>query len=229
MNLQEVMMNDASESQKVSVLRIIWISLAGFGILFLIAFIFGFLEGHRASGGGDFSGKAIALLTTAGLSILGLGYVIWNQWKKLRLNSDHATPREKFNRNIILVCLGFGVLSAVAMALLSPDTITNVDSISNMSMFTNSKIPAIAALLIAAFWGIIMPIIAYYWHKKAIDEQEAAAYRDGGYYAAYAYIIGAPTWWILARGGILPEINGFVIFMAFNLIWCGVWFYKKYI
>ena len=64
--------------------------------------------------------------------------------------------------------------------------------------------------------------------ERAIDEQEASAYRDGGYYAAYALLIGAPTWWMLWRGSFVPEPDGVAIFMLFALIWTAVWFWKKY-
>jgi uncharacterized membrane protein YphA (DoxX/SURF4 family) len=88
--------------------------------------------------------------------------------------------------------------------------------------------PPVVALMLVFFWAVIMPIIAWFWHKRAIDEQEASAYRDGGYYAAYAFMIGAPMWWILWRGGFAPEPDGVAIFMLFASLWTAVWFWKKY-
>jgi hypothetical protein len=149
------------------------------------------------------------------------------QEARMPKEKEPLTKKEKLNRNILIACgLAGGVIGAF-IAFFS-DTTSNFQGIIDDGLFSSSTIPAAAALAIAAFWCIAMPVIAYFWHKKAIDEQEAAAYRDGGYYAAYAYIIGAPTWWILARGGFVPEINGVVVFIIFNFIWLGVWFYKKY-
>jgi hypothetical protein len=133
--------------------------------------------------------------------------------------NNKPTKRERLNRNIMIACFIIGALTGVFLAILDPD----------YTVIAGSNIPAAAAIAFAVFWGIGMPILAYFWHKRAIDEQEAAAYRDGAYYAAYAFVIGAPTWWILARGGLVPPINGVVIFTIFNFIWLGVWFYKKYI
>ena len=95
-------------------------------------------------------------------------------------------------------------------------------------MFSDSPLPLALAVLLAVFWGVIMPVIAWFWHTRAIDEQEANAYRDGGYYAAYGYLMGAPTWWFLWRGGLLPEPNGTLIFCLFAIIWTAVWVWKKY-
>jgi hypothetical protein len=131
---------------------------------------------------------------------------------------NKPTKRERLNRNIMILCFIIGALIGVFLAILDPD----------YTVIANSNIPIGAAIAFAVFWAIGMPIIAYVWHKRAIDEQEAAAYRDGGYYAAYAFIIGAPTWWILARGELVPQVNGVLIFIIFNFIWLGVWFYKKY-
>jgi hypothetical protein len=73
-----------------------------------------------------------------------------------------------------------------------------------------------------------MPVVLWFWHTRAIDEQEANAYKDGGYYAAYAFLMLTPLWWLLWRGGLLPEPNGFAIYMAFSLVWTIVWLWKKY-
>jgi hypothetical protein len=147
---------------------------------------------------------------------------------RMSKEKEPLTKKEKLNRNILIACgLAGGVIGA-SIVFFNFDTTSNFQDIIDDGLFSSSNIPAAVALAIAAFWGIALPIIAYFWHKKAIDEQEAAAYRDGAYYAAYVYIIGAPTWWILARGGLVPQINGVVIFIIFNFIWLGVWFYKKY-
>ncbi|APG61621.1 hypothetical protein LPB140_00810 [Sphingorhabdus lutea] len=134
------------------------------------------------------------------------------------------TNKEKLNRNILIICGIFGAIIGVVLVLLRPD-----EDMGSFSIFSSAAIAAPIAIALAIFWAVIMPIIAFYWHKNAVDEQEAHAYRDGAYYAAYAYIIGAPTWWILWRGGMMGEPNGFVIFMAFNFIWVITWMWKKYL
>jgi hypothetical protein len=138
-------------------------------------------------------------------------------------DKEPLTAKERMNRNILIGCLLLGGVLGVAMALISPNSGSDP-----LAAFNNDRIPPAAAIIFAVIWGILLPILAYFWHKRAIDEQEAAAYRDGGYYAAYAFIVAAPVWWLLARSGIAPDVNGVAVFVIFNLIWVAVWFYKKY-
>jgi hypothetical protein len=143
--------------------------------------------------------------------------------------TEPQTPlgkRERLNRNILIFCGLIGLILGVGFAIASDHS---VDGSGSVDLFTNEgPLPVGVAIAFAFIWAGIMPIVAWVWHRKAIDEQEAAAYRDGGYYAAYAYLILAPLWWMLWRGGLLPEPNGIAIFLGFNAIWLATWFWKKY-
>ena len=143
---------------------------------------------------------------------------------------DHEkTPlnrRERLNRNIMLIIVLMGVVAGLVLGFISDH---RQESHSVFDIFTDeSPLPVSFTIAFAIFWGIVMPVVAWIWHRKAIDELEAAAYRDGGYYAAYTFIIVVPAWWILWRGGLLPEPHGVAIFLAFNMIWLITWFWKKY-
>jgi hypothetical protein len=158
--------------------------------------------------------------------IIGLAYAIWRNVGKMKASNEGLTRREKLNRNMTY---GFVLVGgAIGLLLKFYDTsVGNLDT-GALPIFSDNPVPPVMALMLVFFWAVIMPIIAWFWHKRAIDEQEASAYRDGGYYAAYAFLIGVPMWWMLWRGGFAPEPDGVAIFMLFASLWTAVWFWKKY-
>jgi hypothetical protein len=158
--------------------------------------------------------------------IIGLAYAIWRNVSKMKASNEGLTRREKLNRKIVWGCGLAG--GAIGLFLAFYETSVGNSDTGPALIFADSPMPPVIALILAFFWAVIMPIIAWFWHKRAIDEQEASAYRDGGYYAAYAFMIGAPTWWMLWRGGLAPEPDGVAIFMLFASLWTAVWFWKKY-
>jgi hypothetical protein len=97
------------------------------------------------------------------------------------------------------------------------------------ALFASGPLVPALAIIYSIIIGVIIPAITFYWHKNVVDEQEESAYRDGGYYAAYAFLFLTPLWWLLWRGGLLPEPNGVAIYLTFSLVWTIVWFWKKYL
>lgn len=142
------------------------------------------------------------------------------------MKNEDKTPlskKERLNRNLLIVCLVLGGVMGAAMAL-----IEGPKNAMDGFLFSNAPLPKTAALIFAFIWAVIVPGIAWYWHRYAVDEQEAHAYREGAYYAFYGYAIGAPLWWMLWRGGLVPAPNGIVIYYI-TLSICGVvWLWKKY-
>lgn len=206
---------------------VLWIALAGLGIVMIAGAIAGFVGEHQAEGDRAFSDFAIGVIAGCIVMMTALTFTIWRNAKMLKTSGEALTKREKLNRNIILACGllggGMGVVMAATGIVNTPDK-----SADPLSLLFTGPLPVAAAVSLAFFWAVIMPVVAWFWHTRAIDEQEASAYRDGGYYAAYAYLILAPTWWLLWRGGMFPQPDGVVIFLLFSFIWSAVWFWKKY-
>lgn len=206
---------------------VLWMMLIALGIVMTAGAIAGFVGEHRTDGDRAFSDFAIGLLAGVIVMLAALIFAFWRYAKKLKASGEPMSKREKLNRNIILVCglLGgaMGASFAATGFLNAPD-----ETADPLSVLFSGPLPLAVALALAFFWAVIMPAIAWFWHTRAIDEQEASAYRDGGYYAAYAYLILAPTWWLLWRGGLVPEPNGVVIFLAFSFLWSAIWLWKKY-
>ena len=225
-NLTEAPMLDSDDVAKSNGRSIMWIILSSLGIVMVAGAIAGYMAEHNAQGGGPLGTAGIVTFSVFAALIAGLGYAIWTNSQKLRASNEPLTKRERLNRNILLGCgIGGGI---VGLTVSLNSALTASPDSDAIDLFVSSAIPPIAALFLAFIWGVIMPVISWVWHKRAIDEQEASAYRDGGYYAAYAFLMGAPTWWFLWRGGLVPEPNGVVIFLLFTFIWSAVWYWKKY-
>ncbi len=141
---------------------------------------------------------------------------------KMPKNDEPLTKKERLNRNILIGCALLGGITGGAMAMVVPDL-----GEQPLLTLSNSEIPASAAIIFAIIWGFFLPVISIFWHRT-VDEQEAHAYKEGAYYAFYFYAIAAPVWWILWRGGLVPEPNGIVIYYTTLLICGAVWVKKKY-
>ncbi len=133
------------------------------------------------------------------------------------------SKRQRFNRNLMIAMIVISVAFGIALNMLGPQE-TDI----SFRGLSNQAISPLTAIVLAIGWGVFLPIGAYIWYQKSIDEQEAAAYRTGAFFAANAYIGVVPLWWILWRGGLLPEPNGIIIFIIFNSIWLIIWLWKKY-
>lgn len=226
-NLTEARMTEPVREQGSNGRRILWLVVSALGMVMTAGAIVGYLAQHQSQGGGPLGNPGIIVMAVFGAIIIGLGFAIWRNAAALKREEDGLTRRERLNRNIMIGCLALGAVMGGILAATGNLDIADRES-SAFAIFDDSPIPTIAALFIAFVWAGAMPVVTWFWHTRAIDEQEASAYRDGGYYAAYAYLFLAPTWWLLWRGGLLPEPNGVTIFTAFSLIWLAIWFWKKY-
>ena len=228
MNLQEATMGDLPE-QKVREADprrpMIWIALAAIATIFMAAALHGVID-VSIEKGNLFSATNITTMVVLLGFIGALIYAQWRWMKMVRNGSEPLTKRETLNRNYYLILGVLGALTGAGMIiLLNP---SKKLSLLDILIFNNTPVPLIFAIFFVVMWSIITPFITCLWYNRAIDEQEATAYRDGGNYAAHVYIFTVPAWWMLWRAEILPEPNGIVIFFIFSLIWSVVWLWKKY-
>ena len=220
-------MFDVDENADRNGRRILWMTVCGFGMIMILAYIAGFLSAHMSEGGGPLNIAGYAVLAAFMSVTLALAFAIWKLFRQMKRSGEKVPRREKLNRNIIMASTGLGVVMGLATAAAGIDTSADSQAPS-FSAFLEGPIPLTVVIPLVVFWGVIMPVVLWFWHTRAIDEQEAHAYKDGGYYAAYAFLMLTPLWWLLWRGGLLPEPNGFAIYMAFSLVWTIVWLWKKY-
>ena len=197
--------------------RIAGLALALTGALFACGIVAGIIAGHAEDGGGAMSVKLIAILAgTGALAAL----CVYFSYRGLRamLPGRGAPPRDRRNMLTMLVvgALGIGIAIVMLMAETSP------------AMFGSDPIPAGFAIALALLIGVFMPMLSIYWHLRVVDEQEAAAYNKGALFAMYAFWIGAPVWWLLWRGGLVPAPDGILIYFITAAVACVVWFWAKY-
>jgi hypothetical protein len=205
--------------------RIAMVALGGFGALLGVGVITGFIAAHRDHGGGAMSVRDLLILAGAGLFVLGCLYAGWRAGRSLRAASavdGPPTPREgRYRLVMILAALLGGAISLTLV--LQNDTLTG----SPLQLLDGPLSPGVAIAL-ALLVGVLLPALSIYWHLRAIDEQEAAAYNKGALFAMYAYWVGAPVWWLLWRGGLVAAPDGVLIYVATAVIATVTWFWAKY-
>lgn len=183
-------MTEPPEEQGNAGRTILWVALAGLGLTFSTGALVGVIAAATEDGGA-LGARAIAVLAALVMLIVVLVATIARLLRGMRRETAAITRRERLNRNILL---GSGLLGAVIGATLvlndgfDPERVASAP----FAVFTASPLPVTLALLLAFVWAVVMPVVAWFWHARAIDEQEASAYRDGGYYAAYVYLVAAP-------------------------------------
>jgi hypothetical protein len=90
-----------------------------------------------------------------------------------------------------------------------------------------APLPSWLAVAIALVWGVVLPIISWRW-ERVVDEHEREAYRDGAVAGFYVIGVGAPVWWLLWRGGLLPPVDAIIVYAAVLTVTGVVWLWRKY-
>lgn len=198
--------------------RVVWIAIAGLGIVMTGGAIVGFMSEVNSSGDDFKSGPALAALVLFIAIIAGLSYSILRNARKLKQSEYPLSRREKLNNQILAGSGIFGGVVAVVLVI-SGDVSSGI-----------SDRPISPAIAIGGAFavGVLAPLLSWYWHARIVDEQEDAAYRSGALIAIYAFWYVAPMWWLLWRGGILPAPDGIALYMMTTFITVIVWFWKKY-
>jgi len=205
--------------------RIAMIVLGGFGALLGVGVITGFIAAHQEHGGGAMSVRDVLILAGATLFVLGCLYAGWRAVRSLRTASAAGgppTPREGRYRMVMILAGLLGGAIGLILAL-QDGTLTGTP----FSLLDGPLSPSVAIAL-ALLVGVLLPALSLYWHLRAIDEQEAAAYNKGALFAMYAYWVGAPVWWLLWRGGLVAAPDGVLIYVATAVIATAIWFWAKY-
>lgn len=197
--------------------RIAQVAGGGLGLLFCIGLVAGLLAAHGERGG-PFSSSMLGLLIGATLLAAACLFLCYRGIRAMTQSQD-ATRRERRYRVVMMICVALGGAMGAVLAFAGPEP---------FSAFSNGPLPAWLAVALALFIGLVVPAISVYWHRHAVDEQEAAAYGKGALFGVYAFWIGAPVWWFLWRGGIAPAPDGVVIYLATILVAGIVWLWAKY-
>lgn len=221
-NLTEGNMFDVGEKAGSNGKRILWIILSGFGIVMILGAVVGFLSAHMSEGGGPLNTAGYAILVALISAAIALAFAIWRLFHQMTRSGEKVPRREKVYNRFLVGSFLFGGVTGLVLALTG-----SFDAHETNLLATDAMSPMLAIIMSVAI-GVILPAITLYWHKHAVDEQEEAAYRFGALIAIYAFWFIAPVWWLLWRGGILPEVNGIALYFMTTFVALIVWFWKKY-
>lgn len=218
MTAMEAAMNDETPAIGGQIARIGLMALAGTGALFGFGLVAGVIAAH-AERGGDIGLKLVGLVAGGALFAALCLCAAWRAYRAMNRAAGAPTTRERRNRIVLIACGLLGGAMGMVLTLAGPSPFT---------AFSNEPIPAALALALAVPIALILPIVSYYWHRHVADEQESAAYNLGAMVGISVYFMGAPTWWLLWRGGLLPAPDGIVIYFITVATTGIVWLWAKY-
>jgi len=212
--------NDSSnytieDSNQSNIRRAITLLLGGVMLIFLVGVLFGF--GAKILEDQNFSLTSGLILTGIVVAIAAGATFMWKQLKA-RPAAQMANSERK-SRNIYIASMAMGAaLGIYIMATSGPDFDT---------IFSNGPISATTAIGALIGWLVLMPAITVLWWRTT-DEHELKAYSDGALFAFHLYIFVAPSWWMMARAGWLPQHDPMIVFAIVMIVWSAVWLIRKY-
>jgi MFS family permease len=216
-------MIDVDENADRNGRRILWMTVCGFGMIMILGNIAGFLSAHMSEGGGPLNIAGYAVLAAFMSVTLALAFAIWKLFRQMKRSGEKLPRREKMYNRFFVGSFIFGGVIGLLLAL------TGSFDATEAGLMSNDAISPVLAIIMSVAIGVFMPAATFYWHKNVVDEQEEAAYRFGALIAIYAFWFIAPVWWLLWRGGILPEVNGMILYFMTFFVALIVWFWKKYL
>ena len=160
----------------------------------------------------------------AGFALAGIAGAYW-LFALLRglVAAGPQSPRIATARKMVIASGAIGGIIglAIAVATISPGDAPAFNPLADAPLP-----PWLAAALIAVLVLVVAPV-TWIWHRS-IDEHEAAAYRFGALVGIYAYFWLSVVWWLGARGGFLPSVEGMIVFFFTIAVWGLGWAWARF-
>lgn len=205
-----------------ALVRAVLLLLGGIALVFGIGVIAGLLSAHSERGGA-MDARLIGILICVAVAMAGIALFMWRQMRAVARSGQTLNPRERRNRLVLTIAMAVGAAIGFMLALSG-----GLDGGPGPISLSDAPLPPMIAIGLAAIVAIALPLLSYYWHRRVADELEAAAYREGALMGLYAFWVGAPTWWLLWRGGLVPPPDGVVIYLVVTFVAGVVWLHAKY-
>lgn len=207
---------DESEDAAPGFMPIVRVAVAGIVAVFAAGVLVGFVSGVMDHGlkrplvGALVVAAAPAVMFFAGRTVL----------RGVRaLNAGPVAPRTAKARVALMGAVVLGVLLSVVMIAGGGE--------STDMLHANTPIPPVYAIAAIAVWAVATPLLSLYWWRN-IDEHEAGAYRSSALAAMTAYAAITPSWWLAWRGGLAPEPQEMLTFLAVMTVWGAGWAWNRY-
>ena len=186
-----------------------------------IGYAVGYFE-RLARGGG--STRSLLILLGA-IAILAVGAAALVRWRHVAfVPGESRGPSERANHRLLAISGAMGGVIGIVMAMAALQASPGTDDAAWAMLY--GPLPVWAAVLLAlAFAGVL--VLSRRW-ERVVDEHERDAYRDGAVAGFYVIGVGAPIWWVLWRGGLLPAIDPIGLYAATVTVTGVVWLVRKY-
>lgn len=178
---------------------VLWPTVITLGTVFLMGGVAGYLDAHRAHGGGGPSGPV-----AGGLVLLAGAGVMWLYLRRFGAFWKGWSHRKRLYTASIAGSVMLGMVAAIM--LYGGQSDTNADP-----FFSNSALSPRIAVGLAFLWGVGISV-AVFVYQRTIDDHEERAYLWAGLAGYYAFVIPAPMWWVLARADLAPPIDAMPLF-----------------
>jgi hypothetical protein len=178
---------------------VLWPTVITLGTVFLMGGVAGYLDAHRADGGGGPSG-----LVAGGLVLLAGVGVMWLYLRRFPAFWQNWSRRKRLYTASIAGSALLGLLTAILLR-------SGQSDIAADPFFSNSALSPQIAILLALLWGVGISI-AVFIYQRTIDDHEQRAYLWAGLAGYYAFVIPAPMWWVLARADLAPPVDAMLLF-----------------
>lgn len=139
--------------------------------------------------------------------------------------TEPKSASTRANHALLAICGFLGGMVGLALAVSA--LTSGGDKADVADTMITGPLPAWVAVALALVWGVLLPIISWRW-ERVVDEHEREAYRQGAVAGFYMIGIGAPGWWLLARGGLVPPVDPIGLYIAVLSVTGAVWLWHKY-
>lgn len=190
--------------------------IAGLGMGLIIGGLVGLVQVFLHD---EFSlvGLAICLVSFA----IGIPITVYAFRKSPSLRpGDPDTPRtRRMGRMMVAMILFIGMIVV--------PFILGLGLGEKIELYSNDPVPQWVAIYLGALFLIGMPALVYA-HRRNMDEIESGEMQFGEVIGFQFFATTAPVWWIAFRGGLAPQPDIMILFVATIVVSLGANMYRKF-
>jgi hypothetical protein len=129
----------------------------------------------------------------------------FRKWPTLT-QGDPVTPRTRRYSWAMIALIAFAMLTSLAFARPEGGSLAN-------DLYSNDPLPTDLAVGLAILWLVGMPLLSA-MTRRNMDEVERGLLQFGESSGFRFFSVAAPAWWLGYRGGVLPQPDVMILFVA---------------